>query len=330
MSRIAPSRILTLTMNPALDVSTSIDRVEPVHKLRCGPAQQHPGGGGINVARVLHRLGAQVCALYPAGGAVGQVLGRLLDAEGVPRQVVPIAGETRESFSAHELSSGQDFRFVLPGPTLSEVEAQACLDAVAGWLEGAPGQADGRHPDWVVASGGLPPGVLPDFYARVARQVQAAGARFVLDTNGPALARTLAVDAGACVDLVKPSLRELRELTGLPLASEAEQVAAARTLIQDGRARLVALSLGEGGALLVSAQGAWRAAALQVAVASTIGAGDSFVGGLVWALSQGQDEASAFAHAMAASAAALLSQGTALCDPADVARLLAQVQVRPL
>lgn len=320
------SQVLTLTMNPALDVSTSIERVEPVHKLRCAAPRQHPGGGGINVARVLHRLGAEVRALYPAGGAVGQALTALLAQEGVPLQVVPIAGDTRESFSAHESSTGQDYRFVLPGPTVSDAECQACLQAVRAFLSPTPIAPPATAPTWVVASGGLPPGAPVDFYAEVARLVQSHGGRFVLDTSGEPLRRTLA----AGVHLVKPSLRELRELTGQPLRDEAEQVAAARGLIDSGQARIVALSRGEGGAMLVSVHGAWCAAALRVDVASTIGAGDSFVAGLVWALSQGQDEARAFAQAMAASAAALLTPGTALCEPADVARLLRQVEVRAI
>lgn len=308
------SQILTLTMNPALDIATSIERVEPVHKLRCGPAQTHPGGGGINVARVLHRLGADVLAVYPAGGTIGRTLTQLLSAEGVPAQVVPIAGDTRESFSAHETSSGQDFRFVLPGPTLSEAEWMACLAALGAALAGAA---------WVVLSGGLAPGVPVDFYARVARLMRAGGARLVLDSHGEALALALAEG----VHLFKPSLRELQDLTGQRLADEAAQVQAARGFIHRGQARLVALSLGEAGALLVTAEQAWRARALGVPVASTIGAGDSFVGGLVWALSQGRAEPEAFRYAMAASAAALLSRGTALCDPADVMRLHAQVVV---
>ena len=198
------SDILTLTMNPALDIATAIDRVEPVHKLRCGEHQTHPGGGGINVARVLHRLGSQVTAIYTAGGPLGRELSTLLDAEGVPAQVVPIAGETRESFTVHELSSGHDFRFVLPGPTLSEPEWLACMDAVVAGL------AQARY---VVVSGGLPPGVPADFYARLAQRVREVGGWLVLDSNGAALAETLA----AGVYLVKPSLRELRQLTGLPL-----------------------------------------------------------------------------------------------------------------
>ena len=318
-------RILTLTLNPALDVSTAIDRVEPVHKMRCGLPSQHPGGGGINVARVLHRLGADVTAIYPAGGATGAALTRLLQAEGVPAQVVPITGETRESFSVHEASSGQDWRFVLPGPTLSEAELAACCQALLAEVDGALDALAGGAP-WVVASGGLPPGVGDACYADLARQARALGACFAIDTNGPALARAL--EAG--VDVFKPSLRELRQLTGQALADEASQVAAARSLIDAGRARTVALSLGEQGAILVTAEGAWRAGALDVPVASTIGAGDSFVAGLVWGLSRGCAPELAFAQALATSAAALLCSGTSLADPADVARLLPQVRVRPI
>lgn len=315
-------RILTLTLNPALDVSTAIDRVEPVHKMRCGAPSQHPGGGGINVARVLHRLGADVTAIYPAGGATGAVLTTLLQAEGVPVQVLPIAGETRESFSVHESSTGQDWRFVLPGPAMSEAEWRACREAVLRAL-GEPGQDLGDT--WVVASGGLPPGVSDACCADLAREVRALGARFVVDTNGPALAQALT----AGVDVFKPSLRELRQLTGQALSDEASQVAAARALIDAGRAGVVALSLGEQGAILVTAEGAWRAGALNVPVASTIGAGDSFVAGLVFGLAQGQAPQQAFAQALATSAAALLSHGTSLADPADVARLLPEVVVHP-
>ena len=129
--------ILTLTPNPAVDVSTTTERVQPTHKLRCGPAQMHPGGGGINVARVLARLGADVLALYPAGGVTGRLLRDLLDGERVPNEALAIAGETRESFSAHEQATGLDYRFVLPGPTLAEREWQQCLEracAACGFL----------------------------------------------------------------------------------------------------------------------------------------------------------------------------------------------------
>lgn len=307
--------ILTLTMNPALDVSTSTDKVTDTHKLRCAAAQYHPGGGGINVARVLQRLGSHCLALYPAGGMNGQRLRQLLDQEQVSSQCLAIAGETRESFHVHETASGRDFRFVLPGPALNPTEWQACLDVVSAL----------PPPSWLVASGSLPPGVPAEFYAQLTRLARTRGSRVVLDSSGPALAAALVEG----VHLIKPSLRELRELTGLPLETDTQRLAAARTIISAGQAQIVALSLGEEGALLVTAEEALRASAVSVKVASTIGAGDSFVGGLVWALSRQTDLAQAFRYAMGSAAAALLSAGTALCQPADVERLAREVVVTP-
>ena len=308
--------ILTVTMNPALDVSTATERVSDTHKLRCTAAILHPGGGGINVARVLHRLGGGCVALYPAGGANGDRLGQLLDQEGLRSHCIRIAGETRESFSVHEQSSGRDFRFVLPGPELAPAEWQACLRDVA---------ALSAPPDYLVASGSLPPGVPDDFHARLARLARERGSRLVLDSSGPALAAALAEG----VYLVKPSLRELQGLTGHALATPQDRHAAALDIIRTGRAQVVALSLGEDGALLVTADRAFQARSLPVAVASSIGAGDSFLAGLLWALHRRHDLAQAFRYAMAAGAAALLAPGTALCQAADVERLQGEVDVRP-
>ena len=309
--------ILTVTMNPALDVSTATDKVSDTHKLRCAGAHFHPGGGGINVARVLHRLGADCLALYPAGGMNGQRLQKLLDQEAVRSHCIAIAEETRESFSVLETSSGRDFRFVLPGPELSPAESEACL----AFLREA--MALESRPRYLIVSGSLPPGVPVDFYARLARLARACGSRLVLDTSGPALAAALAEG----VYLLKPSLRELRELSGQPLATELEWREAAQQIIRVGQAQVVALSLGEEGALLVTADRALRARSVPVTVKSSIGAGDSFVGGLVWALSRNLELHSAFRYGMAAGAAALLTLGTALCQAADVERLHSQVTV---
>ncbi len=311
------SRIVTLTFNPALDVFTTTERVVDTHKLRCGPAQRHPGGGGINVARVLQRLGADCAALYPAGGAAGAQLRQLLDAEQVRSHCVPIVAQTRESFSVHELATGRDWRFVLPGPELAPAEWQACWDAVPALA------ADGG---WLVASGSLPPGAPADCHARLARLARERRCRLVVDASGAALAAALAQG----VYLAKPSLRELRELSGQPLRTAPQWLAAARELVLDQRAQMVALSLGAQGALLVTREAALRAAGLAVPVASTIGAGDSFTAGLLWALDAGAPLDEALRYAIAAGAAALLRPGTALCQPADVRRLQAQVVVTAL
>lgn len=310
--------MITVTLNPALDLSTSTPSVVPAHKLRCAEPLRHPGGGGINVARVLHRLGEPVLALYLAGGLMGEQLAQLLAAEGVPTHAIPIAGETRASFAVVESGSGREFRFVMPGPTLTEAEWQGACSTLA---------AHAPVGGWVVLSGSLPPGAPADAYVRMARIAQQAGSRVALDSSGPAL--TQALLAGG-IDLVKPSLRELGELLGLPLDDEDQWLRACRELVQRGQTRRVALSLGSQGALLVDAQGAWRADALSIDVASTTGAGDSFLAALCAADLQGLGSADALRLAVAAGSAALLQPGTALCTAADMGRLVPQVRVRAL
>ncbi|MDP3137235.1 MAG: PfkB family carbohydrate kinase, partial [Burkholderiaceae bacterium] len=215
------------------------------------------------------------------------------------------------------------------GPTLTPQNMAQCLDAMRSLDTAAA---------WWVASGSLPLGVPHDFYAGLAREARARGRKLIVDTSGSALGAAL----NEGVHMIKPSLRELRELTGLPLMTEAQQLQSARQLLASGKTRIVALSLGEGGAMLITDTHAWRARALQVQVRSTIGAGDSFVGGMVWALSRSDDDAGpaalaspavleqALRYGMAASAAALLSPGTALCQAADVHRLAAEVEIEKI
>ena len=315
-SHMAMPRILTLTMNPALDRATTAARVEPTHKLRCSQPVLFSGGGGVNVARVLHRLGADVSALYTTGGPAGTVLRRLLDQEGVPSLCVPIADDTRENLAVIDRSNGNEYRFVMPGPQMTEAEWHACLDAVA---------ALSPAPEWIVASGSLPLGVPQDFYVRLAEIARRHGSRLVLDSSGPELAAAL----NAGVYLVKPSLRELRELSGLPLNDAPAWEAAALGLVHRQQAQIVALSLGDQGAMLACAQGVWHVPALSVNVAGATGAGDSFVAGMVWALMQDLGPGQALRWAVAAATAALLTHGTSLAHPEDMRRLLEQVPPAP-
>ena len=310
----AQPRVLCLTMNPAVDLATETERVVPTHKLRCGDTLHDAGGGGVNVARVLSRLGGHCVAVCPTGGSSGQWLQKRMLEEGLDSVFLPIAEETRVSFTVHEHSTGAEFRFVMPGPRLSEAEWQGCLQ----WLEALQ-----PFPDLLVASGSLPPGVPSDFYARVARLCRRQGARLVLDTSGPALAAALAEG----VYLFKPNLKELAELSGRSLESAEQWQTAARQLVLDGKADVVALTLGHLGALLVTRDGMWSAPPLDVPVASAVGAGDSFVGAMVWGLQRGLPLEQAFAWGIAAGTATLLSAGTALCRPEDVRQLQAQVQL---
>jgi 6-phosphofructokinase 2 len=304
-------------MNPSLDRSAEVEKIEPIHKLRCHTPRRDPGGGGVNVARVLRRLGGDVTAVMPLGGGAGALIDTLLRHEGIQTVPVAIAGETRENFTALERSSCRQYRFVMPGPMLTPVE----LDAICKALDLAH-----ANPEYVVASGSLPPGTPTNFYAGIAKQVKALGRRFILDSSGDALRDGL----GEGVWLIKPNLRELAQLTGETLSGEAEWTAAARRIIAKGGAEIVALSLGERGARLIFADAVWAAHAPPISPASTVGAGDSFVGALTWAFARGDGPREALRHAVAAGTAALLSHGTELCHTEAVEQLLPQVVVDKL
>lgn len=306
--------IVTLTMNPALDVATSAEAVVPTDKIRCGPVLHDPGGGGINVARVIQVLGGHPLAVYPSGGPTGAILERLLTRSGVPSRPIPISGITRESFTIDERKSGLQYRFVLPGPALSHAERQACLEELARSAEGAR---------FLVLSGSLPPGVSPDIVQDVADLSTPLGCRFVLDTSGEALRH---IRSGAY--LLKPSLRELREWVAQELRSEAEQVEAARRLIARGVCEVMVVSLGADGALLVTGDGYEKLAPIEVPVRSAVGAGDSMVAAICFGLVRGLDLRRAVRLGMAAGAATLMTPGTGLCRREDVERLHADRAAR--
>ena len=309
-------RIATLTANPSVDVCVSVDRVEPVRKLRCGPPRRDPGGGGLNAARVIRRLGGRPTAILAAGGPTGRRLAELLSAERMAARIVQIAGETREDFTAAEALSGDQYRFVLPGPRVTAAEARTLLQTCA---ELEP------KPDIVLASGSLPPGAPTTLYGQLATRVRDAGGRFAVDASGKALRHALA----AGVWLAKPNLQELQELSGRPLTDTRARIYACQDLIRRGSAEIVALTLGAEGALLVCPSGVWRAPALRIAAVSAVGAGDSFMGALLWAHAAGQPLVEALRWAMAAGAAALIAPGTQLCRVSDTRRLRDQVRTHP-
>ncbi|MCC8400520.1 1-phosphofructokinase family hexose kinase [Paraburkholderia sp. MMS20-SJTN17] len=302
------AEILTLTLNPAVDVATSVDQIVDTRKLRCGAARRDPGGGGINVARVIHRLGGDCEALYMAGGVPGLMLSAMIEAEGVHATCIGIAGETRENFSVRERSSGREFRFVLPGPMLAEAEWQACLRHIG---------ERAVAPRYLVLSGSVPPGVPDDIYARIVRIARQHDSRVVLDTSGAPLAEALA----AGVFLVKPSLSELSALAGRELLDDAQRLDAARKIVRDGGAAIVALTLGEQGALVVTAERAVRVPGFVVPVASSIGAGDSFLAAMVWAINRDMGFDETLRYAVAAASASLLAEGTRLCEREQIERI---------
>ena len=305
-------QILTLTLNPTIDLSSSVENVFPEHKLRCGPVRNEPGGGGINVARAIRHLGGQCRALHFCGGPTGDVLRALLDLERIEHAPMAIKGWTRQSVTIVETATGQQYRFVMPGPTFAEEEWRGALAHVAE-LQATP--------DLIVASGSLPPGVPDDFYGQLARIVRAQGGRLILDTSGRALAAAL--ETG--VFLVKPSLRELRTVAGGDLADEAEQEAAAKRIVASGGAEVVVVSLGAAGVLFVTQAGCERLRSPTVPVRSKVGAGDSMVAGITLGLARDYSLRDAVRFGIAAGAAAVMTRGTELCRGEDAERLFKKI-----
>jgi 6-phosphofructokinase 2 len=308
--------IVTLTMNPAVDESTSVPYVLPDRKLRCQALTYEPGGGGINVARAIRKLGGDALACFPVAGPAGELLKRLLDAEGVRYTPIPVAGWTRENLNVLEEVSGRQFRFCMPGATLGDYEWPMFLDWVR-QLRPAP--------DFLVTSGSLPPGVPVDFYARLAAVGRQTGSRVVLDTSGAPLAR--AVDEG--VYLLKPSLQEFQALMVEHEGDESHLASLATMVVKRGWCEVLVLSLGAGGALWVTASERERLASPAVRVKSSVGAGDSMVAGIVLSLAQGRTLGEAVRYGVAAGAAAVMNPGTALCRREDVERLYPQVMTSP-
>ncbi|MCY4147324.1 MAG: 1-phosphofructokinase family hexose kinase [Chloroflexi bacterium] len=302
--------IVTLTMNPALDVSTSIHSVAPEIKLRCASPGFHPGGGGVNVARAVRFLGGAACAVYAAGGHTGEKLRQLLADEGIDQLPLPIAGTTRESFTCYEDSSGLQYRFTLPGPALSQREWRACIDACLD-----------RQPDYLVVSGSLPTGVPSDFYAQLASRAHARRSRLIIDSGGDALQAA----GSAGIFLLKPNLRELERLAGEALTDEGQIQQAAQRLIESGLTQAVIVSLGAAGAALATRADYVPLRAPVVPIRSKVGAGDSMVGGLALALAQGKSLLEAARFGVAAGSAAVMTPGTQLCRKDDAERLYAQM-----
>jgi 6-phosphofructokinase 2 len=299
--------VVTITLNPAIDGASEADEVRPIRKVRTTNERYDPGGGGINVARVLAELGRPALPVYLAGGATGAVLDDLLAARGLAGRRIPIRDHTRISHTVFERSSGLEYRFVPEGPRIAEEEARRLLAAV-----------EDLDFDYCVASGSLPRGVPDDFYVALARVVARKGARLVLDTSGAEL--KAAVTAGGLY-LVKPSLGEFEGLVGGPLREAAAQAAAARELVGRGGVEMLAVSLGREGALLATRAGVTRLRPPAVEAKSAVGAGDSFVGGMTFALAEGRPPEDAFRLGVAAGSAAVLTPGTELCRRDDVWRL---------
>ncbi|PRX33811.1 6-phosphofructokinase 2 [Meinhardsimonia xiamenensis] len=312
--------ILTITLNPAVDFATTAPRIIPDVKLRCSEPHVDPGGGGINVARAIRMLGGQATALIAIGGANGARLLQLLALEGVPTVAFQGPGETRMSFSVTDAASGEQYRFVMPGPAWQEE------DVARGLVSIDQATGDGTL---VVLSGSQPPGVAKEFPSILAEHVRGRGARLIVDTSGPALVH-LAGQPHETVFCLRMDDAEAEALAGRKLPSRTDSADFASELVARGVARNVIVARGADGSVLANAEGRWHAVAPRVPVVSKVGAGDSFVGAFALWFARGEPVAEALKAGVAAAAAAVASEATRLCDRKLTETLLAQCELTQL
>ena len=302
--------VVTLTLNPALDMSSEVPALIPDQKLRCTDPLLDPGGGGLNVSRAIAALGGESLALVALGGLTGDRLAGLIRAEGVPFLALTAPGETRLSLTVTEATSGRQYRFMLPGPRWSEQDQERVFILL---------RASARPGAYGVISGSQPPGVPVDFPARLARAMP--GLNVVLDTSGPALREAVAHPIPGLA-ILRMDGEEAESLAGGALISRSDTADFAQGLVDGGVARQVVIARGADGSVLVDKDHRIFARAAKVKVKSTVGAGDSFVAGLVLALARGETAEAALSLGSASASAAVTTDATQLCNYDDVMRLL--------
>lgn len=296
--------IVTVTPNPSLDRTLHLPRLQPGEVNRATSTMTEPSGKGVNVALALHGAGHATRAVLPVGGPVGAEIASGLEGLGLNMIGVPIAGSVRSNVTLVE-ADGRSTKVNEPGPQLSAGEVEALCAAVLG-----------QGGDWVVWAGSLPAGFGPPRLATAIVQARAAGRRVAVDASGSAMAGVLAGDPDGLPHLIKPNADELAEAVGTPLATLADVVAAARTLIDRG-VGAVLVSLGGDGAVLVTADLALHGTAPVERVVNTVGAGDALLAGYLAACAG--EPAEALASALRFGATAVEHEGTLLGVP-DPAR----------
>jgi len=305
-------RIVTVTVNPCIDKSTTIAALLPEKKLRCTKPILEPGGGGINVARAITKLGGDATAVYLSGGYNGNLIKRLLEQENVRAVPVPIQNDTRENTVVLDTAANMQYRFCMPGPEVGTDEWKNCLrilDAIT-------------DVDYLIASGSLPPGLPADFFASLARHAKNNNVKMVVDASGIALKNAL--EEG--VYLWKPNLAELCEYACTDYVSIDTAADICKAIINANKCEIVLLSMGEAGALLVTRQLVKHILPPPAERKSTVGAGDSMTAGMILSLAKGMEIFNAARYAVASGTAATMNSGTQLCRLRDVEMLYAHMQ----
>jgi 6-phosphofructokinase 2 len=305
--------IVTLTFNPCIDKSTTVESLLPEKKLRCTAPRFEPGGGGINVSRAIKNLGGKSVALFPVGGYSGKFLQKLLLSADIDFVPIETTSHTRENLIVFENATNAQYRFGMPGPELVENEFENCITEL-GKLRGV---------NYVVVSGSFPAGTPAAGLSEIATAVYKLNAKLIVDTSGEALKQALQEE----VYLIKPNLNELSMLAGKMKIKPGEEEKICRQIIAQGKCKVIVVSMGAEGAMLVTENNSVRYVPPKVHRKSTVGAGDSMVAGIVLSLQRGNSIEEALRFGIACGTAATINPGTELCRKKDAEELYPLIKV---
>ncbi len=301
------SSIVTITFSPCIDKSTSVPSLVPEKKLKCAVPKLEPGGGGINVARAIKKLGGNAISIFPSGGYTGKFFNHLMEKENIESVIIDTINETRENIIVLDESTNQQYRFGMPGTPLMESEWKNCVLAVEKMKE----------IKFIVVSGSFPPGVPSTFFTMLADFAKQKNAKLVVDTSGDALKQA----AKEGVYLLKPNLGELSTLAGVEKIDTDKLESITKDVLKKTRCEIIVVSSGETGAILVTKDKTFKAKPPKVERKSTVGAGDSMVAGIIYSLDAGKGLEEALQYGVACGTAATMNPGTELCDKKDADQL---------
>lgn len=304
-------QIITLTINPSLDKSTKFSGLIAEQKIRCEKPRYDAGGGGINVSKAISKLGGSSTCIFTSGGSTGEMLEELITQERIENRAIKTKNWTRENFIAFENITKAQYRFGFPGNEFSEDEKDKIITTIKE-----------LRSEYLVISGSLNEGLQANFYQKIAEIAKSSGAKVIVDTSGEALQKVL--ETG--VYLIKPNIGELAKLIGAERLELPEVEEAAKNLIEKGSTEIVVVSLGADGAILVTKDETQFVKAPKVEKKSTVGAGDSMVGGMVWALSQNKTLKEVIQMGVCCGTAATMNEGTELFKEKDVQKLFKEMQ----
>ena len=299
-------KIITLTVNPALDKSAHFSGLVPEQKIRCEAPLYDAGGGGINVSKAISRLEGTSLAVMASGGPSGEMIKEILNKDSISFQSIETKNWTRESFVAVDDNTNSQYRFNFPGTSITDAEREAIIQVF-----------DKIESEFIVVSGSLREGLPVNFYQEIAKIAKKSNSKLIVDTSGEGLKKVL--ETG--VYLIKPNVGELAKLIGVERLEMEEVNDSAKQIIEKGGAEIVVVSLGPQGAVLVTKDSYDFVPAPNVAKKSTVGAGDSMVGGMVWALSQNKNLKEVIRWGVACGSAATMNEGTQLFKLEDAKRL---------